>query len=163
MRFFSLTLAILFACVMLTACGTPEERAASYLDKAQELYDEGDLTTARIEAMNAAQIEPRNADVRYLLAKIEESEQNFRRAIGHLQVAVDADPNHLPSRLMLGTYYVLGKAVEDADAQAIASESIAPDDAEVLLLRARVLYFTRRSRTSTGLGECRTCKRTGPD
>ncbi|MBT8441214.1 MAG: tetratricopeptide repeat protein [Gammaproteobacteria bacterium] len=128
-------------CALPVACSSPEERAAAYLAKAQELYDEGDYTTARIEAMNAAQIQPRNADVRYLLSEIEESEQNFRQAIGHLQVAVDADETHLPSRIKLGNYYVLAKAVDEADEQATAAEGIAPDDPEVLLLRARVLYL----------------------
>lgn len=127
-------------CVLLAGCSSPDERAAAYLAKAQELYEEGDYTTARIEAMNAAQIQPRNAEVRYLLAEIEESEQNFRQAIGHLQVAVDADDTHLPSRIKLGNYYVLAKAVEQADEQVTAAEGLAPDDPEVMLLRARVLY-----------------------
>jgi len=135
-----LTLAAL-VCVALTACGSPEERAADYLEKAQQLYEQEDYTTAKIEAMNAAQIEPRNADVRYLLAEIEEKEQNLRQALGHLQVAVDADPNHLPSRIKLGNYYVLGKAIDQADEQATAAEAIAPDDPQVLLLRARILYL----------------------
>jgi tetratricopeptide (TPR) repeat protein len=132
-------------CVSLMACGSPEERAADYLAKAQQLFDEEDYTTARIEAMNAAQIEPRNADVRYLLAEIEEQDQNFRQAVGHLQVAVDADQNHLPSRLKLGNYYILGKAIAEADEQATAAEAIAPEDPQVLLLRARVLYLQQDS------------------
>jgi len=127
--------------VALGACGSPEDRAAAYLEKAQQLYDEEDYTTARIEAMNAAQIEPRNADVRYLLAEIEEKEQHFRQAIGHLQVAVDADENHLPSRIKLGNYYILAKAIDEAAVQVEAAEAIAPDDPEVMLLKARVLYL----------------------
>lgn len=136
-----LLIAVAAATVLLAACGSPEERAADYLQKAQQLYDEEDYTTARIEALNAAQIQPRNAEVRYLLAQIEEQEQNFRQAIGHLHVAVDADENHLPSRLKLGNYYILAKAIDEAEAQATAAEAIAPDNAEVMLLRARVLYL----------------------
>lgn len=126
---------------ILIACGSPEERSAAYLEKAQQLFDEGDYTTARIEALNAAQIEPRNAEVRYLLAEIEEEEQNFRQAIGHLQVAVDAEETHLPSRLKLGNYYILAKAVDLADEQTTAAEGIEPANAEVILLRARVMYL----------------------
>jgi tetratricopeptide (TPR) repeat protein len=122
-------------------CSSPEERAAAYLEKAQQLYDEEDYTTARIEAMNAAQIEPRNADVRYLLAEIEEQEQNFRQAVGHLQVAVDANESHLPSRIKLGNYFILAKALDEADEQTTAAEQIDPGNAEVMLLRARVMYL----------------------
>jgi tetratricopeptide (TPR) repeat protein len=124
--------------ILLTACGSPEERAANYLAQAEALYEEEDYVTARIEALNAAQIEPRNADVRFLLAKIEEHEQEFRKAIGHLQVAIDADPNHLESRIKLGNYYVLAKSAELASEQANAAIELAPSNSEVRLLLARV-------------------------
>ncbi|MGI9341824.1 MAG: tetratricopeptide repeat protein [Gammaproteobacteria bacterium] len=139
----SLLLVILVALIGIfpVGCSSPEERAAAYLEKAQQLYDEEDYTTARIEAMNAAQIEPRNADVRYLLAEIEEKEQNFRQAVGHLQVAVDANEYHLPSRIKLGNYYILAKALDEADEQTTAAEQIDPENAEVMLLRARVMYL----------------------
>jgi len=128
----------LLICILLTACGSPEERAANYLAQAEALYEEEDYVTARIEALNAAQIEPRNADVRFLLAKIEEHEQEFRKAIGHLQVAIDADPNHLESRIKLGNYYVLAKSAELASEQANAAIELAPSNSEVRLLLARV-------------------------
>lgn len=139
----SLLLVILVALIGIfpVGCSSPEERAAAYLEKAQQLYDEEDYTTARIEAMNAAQIEPRNADVRYLLAEIEEQEQNFRQAVGHLQVAVDANEYHLPSRIKLGNYYILAKALDEADEQTTAAEEIDPKNAGVMLLRARVMYL----------------------
>ena len=131
----------LLVCTLLVACGTPEERAAEYLAKAEALYEQDDYVTARIEAMNAAQIEPRNADVRFLLAKIEEQDQEFRKAIGHLQVAIDADPTHLESRIKLGNYFILAKAYEPAAEQANAAIELAPDDARVLLLHARVHFL----------------------
>ena len=136
----SLILTVLLS-MTLFACASPEDRAKAYLEKAQQLYEQEDYTTARIEAMNAAQIEPRNADVRYLLAEIEEKEENFRAAIGHLQVAVDADADHLDSRIKLGNYYILARALAEAEEQVAEAERLAPDDAEVLLLRARVLYL----------------------
>lgn len=135
----------LLACMLLAACGSPEERAANYLDKAEALYEQEDYVTARIEALNAAQIEPRNADVRFLLAKIEEKEQNIRKAVGHLQVAIDADPNHLDSRIRLGSYYVLAKAAEQAAEQAAVASTLAPDNAEVHLLQARVNYLNENN------------------
>jgi len=126
---------------LLTACGSPEERAADYLTKAQELFAAEDYVTARIEALNAAQIEPKNAEVRFLLAEIEEKEQKYRQAIGHLLVAVDSDPAHIKARVKLGNYYVLAKVVDEAAVQVEAALAIAPDNAEVRLLNARLLYL----------------------
>jgi len=138
-RFSSIFPLLIFA--LLAGCGSPEERAAEYLEKAEALYEQEDYVTARIEAMNAAQIEPRNADVRYLLAQIEEKEQNFRKAMGHLQVAIDADPDHLESRIKLGNYYILSKAPELATEQAAAAIKLAPDNAEARLLQARIFLL----------------------
>ncbi len=133
----------LMICLLLAACGSPEDRAANYLKKAEALYEQEDYVTARIEAMNAAQIEPRNADVRFLLAEIEEKENNFRKAIGHLQVAIDADTNHLESRIKLGNYYIMAKAADLATEQAAAAVKLAPDDPNALLLQARVDFMNK--------------------
>jgi len=126
---------------LLSACGSPEERAYAYVQKAQALFDEGDNVAAKIEAMNAAQIEPRNAEARFLLAEIEEKDQNFRQAIGHLQVAVGADPSFLKARLKLANYYVLARAATEASQQAEAALGIEPGNAEVRLLIARVKFL----------------------
>ena len=64
------TLLILAAITtLLTACGTPEERAHAYVTKAQTLYDAEDYVAAKIEAANAAQIEPKNPQARFILGK----------------------------------------------------------------------------------------------
>ncbi|MDH3978798.1 MAG: tetratricopeptide repeat protein, partial [Gammaproteobacteria bacterium] len=146
----------LLACILLVACSSPEERAANYIDKAEALYADEDYVGAKIEAMNAAQIEPRNADARYLLAQIEEKQQNFRGAIGHLQVAVDANPNHVESRIKLGNYYVLAKAADLAEEQSIAAMELDPENPEARLLKARVAYLnedlvTARTEVDTAL------------
>jgi len=126
--------------VFLSACGSQEDRAEAHIEKARELIIKEDYVAARIEALNAAQIDPKNVEARYILATIEERNQNFRATIGHLQVVVDADPSHLEARLKLGNYFVLAKATDRAEAQAKAALEMAPDNAKVHLLNARVLY-----------------------
>jgi tetratricopeptide (TPR) repeat protein len=128
------------ASVLLSACGSQEDRAEAHIEKARELIIKEDYVAARIEALNAAQIDPKSVEARYILATIEERNQNFRATIGHLQVVVDADPSHLEARLKLGNYFVLAKATDRAEAQAKAVLEIAPDNAKAHLLNARVLY-----------------------
>jgi len=102
---------IVLACVltaMLAACGSPEERASAYMTKAQELYDSGDYVKAKLEAQNAVQITPKDAEAHYLLALIAEKQEEFRTMIQRLQMAVDADPNLVPARVKLGTLYFFG-------------------------------------------------------
>lgn len=137
---FYLILAI-FLSAWLNACGSPHDRAVAHLEKGRELFEQGDSITARIEALNAAQLEPRNVDVRFLLADIEEKDGNFGQAVGHLLVAVDSDPEDIRARTRLGTYYVLGRATEEAEEQVEAALKIAPENAEVRLLNSRLLFL----------------------
>ncbi|HHQ13651.1 MAG TPA: tetratricopeptide repeat protein, partial [Chromatiales bacterium] len=130
-----------FLALALVACGSPEERAAEHLKKATQLYEQGDLVKAKLEAQNTLQIEPKNAQARYLLAELAEKDKDFRGAIGHLLVAVDSDPDYLEPRIKLGNYYFLGKAADKAEEQAQAALKLAPDNPEVLLLDARVKYL----------------------
>jgi tetratricopeptide (TPR) repeat protein len=125
--------------VLLAACGSPEERAAGYLENAQKLFDEGDLVKARLEAQNAAQVEPKNAKARYLLALIAEQNKEYQAMFGHLIVAVDGDPSNVEARLKLGTLYFLGQSWEDAQKQVDELMKLAPNDSRVHLLLARSL------------------------
>ncbi len=127
----------LLAC-LAAGCGSPEERAAKHLESAEALYEEGDLIKARLEAQNAAQIQPKSGPARLLLAKIAEEDGEFREAIGHLLVAIESDPELVEARVKLGTYYFLGQAADEAAEQAREALRLAPDNAQARLLDARV-------------------------
>jgi len=154
-------LLILAVTVLLAACGSPEQRAADYLDKAQKLYDEKDFVKARIEAQNAAQLEPKNAKARYLLALIAEEEKQYQQMFGHLSVAVDSDPSNVEARLKLGTLYFLGQDWDEAAKQTEELMKLAPDDARVHLLHARILI--QKQDQAAGLAEIDNALKLDPD
>ncbi|MEO7385393.1 MAG: tetratricopeptide repeat protein [Gammaproteobacteria bacterium] len=133
------TCLLIAAAVLLTACGSPEKRAAGYIAKAQEFYDAKDYVKARLEAQNAAQVEPKNAKARYLLAEIAEQQKEYQQMFGHLMVVVDEDPKNVEARLKLGTLYFLGQSWDEAAKQSAELMKLAPNDARVHLLQARVL------------------------
>ncbi|MDH4021953.1 MAG: tetratricopeptide repeat protein [Gammaproteobacteria bacterium] len=155
------SLLILSVALLLAACGSPEQRAAEYLDKAQKLYDDGDFVKARIEAQNAAQLEPKNAKARYILALVAEEEKQYQQMFGHLTVAVDSDPSNVEARLKLGTLYFLGQSWDDAAKQVEELMKLAPDDARVHLLNARVLI--QKQDQAGGLAEIDTALKLDPD
>jgi tetratricopeptide (TPR) repeat protein len=155
------SLAIAALAATLVACGTPEERAAKYIATAQSLYDAGDYTKAKLEAQNAAQINPKDANARYLLAQIAEKQEEYQAMFGHLMVAVDEDPTLLEARLKLGTLYFLGQAWEEAAKQAAVLMEQAPNDARVRLLNARVLI--QKGEQQAGIAEIDEAIRLDPD
>ena len=155
------TLIALTLTLLLAACTPPEERAAAYVRKAQDLYAAADFVKAKLEAQNALQIEPKNAGARYLLALMAEEEGDLRGMYGHLQVALDSDPNDIDIRLKLGNLQFLGQLWNDAAEQAAALLEMAPEDARVRLLNARVLI--QRGEREAGLAEIARAVELDPD
>lgn len=154
-------LLIVAAAVLLAACGSPEKRAADYLVKAQEFYDAGDYVKARLEAQNAAQVEPKSAKARYLLAEIAEQQKEYPQMFGHLLVVVDEDPTNMEARLKLGALFFLGQFWDDAATQATALLKLAPKDARSHLLQARVLI--QKGDRPGGLAEVATALQLDPN
>jgi len=126
-------------CAVLNACDSAEERTDAYMERARGLFEAGDYAIARLEARNAAQIDPKNAEVRYLLALIAEQDQQFRMMVGNLRMTVDLDPEHVEARVKLGNLYYLARAFGRAANEADAAMQIAPQDANVRALHAKVL------------------------
>lgn len=154
-------LAGLVAVLLLVACASPEERAAEYLVKAQAFYDKGEYTKAKLEAQNAAQVEPKNSKARYLLALVAEQDQEYQQMFGHLMVAVDGDPNNVEARIKLGTLYFLGQVWDEAAKQAEELMKLAPNDARVHLLQARVLV--QKGDRDAGIAEIEKSLELDPD
>jgi tetratricopeptide (TPR) repeat protein len=153
--------AVLVAVLVLAGCASPEERAAEYMKQAQAFYDAGDYVKAKLEAQNAAQIEPKNAQAHYLLALVAEQQQEFRPMVQRLLMAVDADPDLVPARVKLGSLYFFGQAYEQAQEQVDAAAKLAPDDPDVHVLRARLLLQNREQ--EAGIKELEAALAKNPD
>lgn len=125
--------------LLLASCSSPQEKAAEFVAQAQKLYAAGDYDGAALEARNAAQIEPKNAEARYLIALVFEQKAEVREAIGSLLIAVDANPQHEKAQLKLGTLFFFVGAYAEAEKHAGIAAGLAPGNPEVLLLQARLL------------------------
>ena len=96
----------------LAGCGGGEGRQAEYLERATDFYEQDNIEKARIEIKNVLQINPKNAEARYLLGMMEEKDKNYRAAFGNFTAAVDTDPNHIKSLNKLASYHILSKEIE---------------------------------------------------
>jgi tetratricopeptide (TPR) repeat protein len=133
-------LAALAIAWLAAGCGSAKNDAASYLADATAQYEAGDLVRARIQLKNALQIDPKLARARYLLALIDEREQDYPNVLANLLVAVDADPALVEARVKLGNYFAVGLKAAEARAQADAAMVLAPNDPSVRVLNARAYY-----------------------
>jgi putative PEP-CTERM system TPR-repeat lipoprotein len=124
----------------LSGCGSPEERAAGYVAKAQQYFDAGDYKNAQIEARNAIQVTPKDVKARYLMALLAEKADRADEMSKHLLIVVDEDPKHVDARVKLGNLMFLGRAYDGAAEQAKALRELAPEDVRGMWLNSRVLW-----------------------
>jgi tetratricopeptide (TPR) repeat protein len=139
-----LLITVLALGALVAGCASPEERAAEFVAEARKYYEAGDLKAALLQAQNAAQIAPKNADARYLMAEIHEQEGNLGEVVSNLLIAVNSEPDHLQAQLKLGTLFFYARSWDQAATYAAAAAAIAPEDANVRLLQARLSFQQQR-------------------
>lgn len=133
----------------LAACGGGEERQQKYLARAQEHLESGNYDKARVDLKNVLQINPNNAEAYYVMALVEEKQQNWPLVFGNLNKAVELAPSDLEANIKLGKMYMLSGNLEKAREQADKVLALAPEDAGVLGLRA-VVEFREGDREKAG-------------
>ena len=133
--------ALLAACFIgLVACSSPEEKANKYYEKGLALMEQGDLLKARIELQIALQIRPDLTAAWFALAQIAEQQGDWEKLFGLLNKVVDHDPKHLETQIKLGRMLLAAGRLDKALAASDLTLAMAPNNAEVLGLRAGVLY-----------------------
>lgn len=130
----------LLLALALAACASPEEKAARYLQQAHQWMEQEEYDKARLEARNALQIQPKNAEAHFLLAKLAWRDENFDEMYGRLQLAVESDPGLIEARLRLGDLMIAGGDIRGAAEQAEAARKLDPERADVHLLAGKVLF-----------------------
>ncbi|MFT6276329.1 MAG: tetratricopeptide (TPR) repeat protein [Halioglobus sp.] len=139
-RYIQRTSILWLAIFTLVACGGGEGRQAEYLARAQEQLDAGNLDKARIDLKNALQINDKSAQARYLMAIVEEKEQNWRGMYGNLNAAVELDPSHVPARIKLAGMMLASNNLEASREQIQATYDIEPTNPEVLGLMGALFF-----------------------
>ncbi len=124
--------------LLLVACASPEDRVAEYLRKASDFYESGDIERASIEVRNAAQIEPKNAGARVLMARMAMDKKAYIAAHENLLIAQDSAPEDLDVHLLLGRLYSLAREQEKLEKQVEIATRLAPEDPRSRLLQAEL-------------------------
>jgi len=152
-----LTLLVLGA---LSACGGPQARYASHLERGKRYLAAGDLARAGLEFRNALQIQPKGADALALDAQLTERSGNFRAALSLYRAALDVEPDLVPARAGLASIYVAGGM--PAKALALLEPGLAKSPNSVDLLVARAAARTALNDLSGARADAQRCLQLDP-
>src|SRR5262245_34177767 len=128
--------ACVVACLALVACGGAQSRKERHMARGQEYFTEGNFEKARVEFRNALQIEPNDAEARFMHGQALERVGNLRDAAGMYQAAIDANPDHVNARANLARMFVFAGAPERAMELLEPAMKTHPDDPDLLTSRA---------------------------
>jgi tetratricopeptide (TPR) repeat protein len=132
---------LIAACVLgLAACSSPEDKANKFYQRGAELLTKGDLDKARIEFQNALQIKDGMTAAWFGLAQVAERKGEWEKLFGFLNKVIDRDPKHLEAQLKLGRLLLAAGKLDRALAISNTTLTLAKDSADVLALRAAVLF-----------------------
>ena len=124
----------------LSACGGKEGRAADYMYRAQESFDQEDYVKSELDVKNALQIDPNNLSAVRLMANLAEKQDKGREMFQYLSRAVQMDPDDIESHIKLGRIYVAVKRPEEAQSHADSALGINPNDAGARILNATIMH-----------------------
>jgi tetratricopeptide (TPR) repeat protein len=127
---------VLLCSLLLSGCGSAQSRKAGYIARGQQYFSGGRFEKARVEFSNAAQIDPKDGDVRFRLGQVAEKLEDVRGAIGQYQSAIYLDAKNAGARAALGRIFLYAglpdKALQTVE-PGLANE---PDSAQLLTVRA---------------------------
>lgn len=121
---------------LAAACGGQEEREAKYLERGQELFEQGDFVKAQLEFRNALQINPKGVKAQYALGLIDERQGNWQDAFARFSKVVEEDPKHAEAHLKLAHLYLLGNELDKVDEQIATLERLTPETADLYAVQA---------------------------
>jgi tetratricopeptide (TPR) repeat protein len=100
--------------ILLAGCGGAEARHQRHMARGMEYFAAESFAKARVEFGNALQIDPNNAQARYMSGRVAERLGNLRDAAGFYQGAIDIDSGHVEARTNLARMLVFAGAPERA-------------------------------------------------
>ena len=137
---------VVAATLAMAACGGPEARKAKALEASQAYLDEGNLDKARIELRNALQIDPNDANARYLSGLIARAPRQHSPGCWALPGPhLEIDAGHVDARANLARIHVLAGLPNEAIAIVEEGLEAAPSKAALLAVRGAARAQLRES------------------
>ncbi len=125
--------------LLLSACGTPEERAQDHYRRGTELIGKKDFVHARVEFRNAVQFKDDFLPAWRAIASLEEQQENWPAASAALRRISTLDTKDVDARLRLSKMALFSGRFQEALEWVDAANAIDPANAGTRALRAATL------------------------
>lgn len=125
-------LLILICFCFVSACDNTQQKKAELFQKADQLYQQGKHSEARLEYQKIIDIDPDDVEANFQMGLVMESMQDWRAAASLYKRVLELDERHIKARIKIGQFYLISKAFANAMAEAEKALSYAPDNTDAL-------------------------------
>lgn len=98
----------------LSACSKPKDKEEKYLQRGNELFEEGEYVKAKLEYKNALRIVPTDAEAHYRMGMANEALGDIKGAFTSFSVATQQNPHMHPALLKVAQYLLVAEQYEEA-------------------------------------------------
>lgn len=126
--------------LLLSACGTPEEKAQDHYRRGTELVGKRDFARARLEFRNAVQLKDDFLPAWRAIASLEEKQENWPAANAALRRISALDEKDIDARLQLSTMALFSGQFQQALEWVDAATMIDQSNARTHALRGATLF-----------------------
>lgn len=124
--------------LFLAACEAPEDRAIGYLERGNELAQNGETEKAQLEYRNAVRLDETLVEAWLGLARISRSTGQTKAAASQYYRVTELDRENVEARLNIAKLVLSVNQLDEALKQIELAYKSAPDDPDVLTTRASV-------------------------
>jgi tetratricopeptide (TPR) repeat protein len=129
---------LLVVAAALTACGSAQSRKTGYVERGKQYLASGNYDKARVEFRNAGQIDPKDAEVNFLLGEAAEKLNNPREAVAQYSASIAGNPSQTAARAALGRLYLYAGMPDKAQEVIEPGLKLEPNNAQLLTVRGGV-------------------------
>ncbi len=129
------TALVIVSALALGACGNAQTRKADYMRRGQSDFAAANYASARLEFRSAAQIDPKDPQVHFMLGRVSEKVGDARDAVAQYGAALELDQKLTDARAALGRIYLFGGAPDKAITLVEAGLANDPQNAKLLVVR----------------------------
>lgn len=146
-------LGLALAAVQIAGCSSREQRAQNHYEQGHIYLEQKEYVKARLEFRNALQLKSDMVEAWRGLAEIDEHDRNWQGLAGSLRRIVELDEKDVPTRIKLVRILMLAGANDDALKMANAAGELAPQNPEVMALKAAILIKLKDTEGSLRLAQ----------
>lgn len=133
-------ISVLALVLALAACDSAEVKAAKHFAAAKDYVAKGDIPRALVELRNAVQADEKLTDARLLFADLLMQKNRNRDAFGQYRYIVENDPSNVPATRAMAIIAFDSLAWDDAKKYVDSGLALAPQDPDLLAIKAGIDY-----------------------